>query len=166
MYWAANYTELDSVKHRSKKGYFFVIGDEKPRVKTTYSDLRKLGLPVPSDGKSAISLTDTLAKLQTTYHVFSIVPQAQNRSVISTWRSYMGDHVFELLFEDKDCISALMVSIILLTEGIVLNIDDLVSKYMKGFPQATVAKVVFALTPYAALLRMDSAPEPKLQEIY
>ncbi|MBL7495310.1 hypothetical protein I6A84_26675 [Frankia sp. CNm7] len=97
MYFMARHTALDCWEKRGRKGYLFIIGDEKPyktvdrgQVETLTGDLLQGSIPTEK----------MLAELTETFHVFFIIPagayHAHESAVLETWRKLLGERVIEL----------------------------------------------------------------------
>ncbi|ADP84978.1 hypothetical protein [Pseudofrankia inefficax] len=97
MYFMARHTALDCVEKRGKKGYLFVIGDEKPYRKVDAGQVRDL---LGDQLRAAIPTREIIEELERTYNVFFIIPagtaHAQDHEVLATWRELLGERVIEL----------------------------------------------------------------------
>lgn len=97
LYFMARHTALDCFEKRGKKGYLFVIGDEKPYRKVDVGQVRDLiGDRLPA----AIPTKEIIEELERTYHVFFIIPagtaHARDSAVLAMWRELLGERVIEL----------------------------------------------------------------------
>ncbi|WP_329494047.1 hypothetical protein [Kitasatospora herbaricolor] len=97
MYAMARHTALDSVERRGRRGYLFLIGDEKPYGKVKAREVREvLGDEITED----IPITAVLAELRRLYDVYFILPagtaHAGSADVLGTWRKLLGQNVIEL----------------------------------------------------------------------
>jgi len=97
MYFMARHTVLDCFEKRGKKGYLFVIGDEKPykkvdahQVKDVIGDKLRVGIPTK----------EIIEELERSFHVFFIIPagaaHAGSREILDAWRALLGERVIEL----------------------------------------------------------------------
>lgn len=103
MYAMARHTALDSVDRRGRRGYLFLIGDEKPYGKVKAREVRDvLGDDIAED----IPITAILAELRRSYDVYFILPagtaHAGSTDVLGTWRKLLGQNVIEL--DDLDAV--------------------------------------------------------------
>lgn len=103
LYAMARHTALDCHEKRGRRGYLFLIGDEMPYGKVKAREVRDvLGEHIPQD----IPVTDILAELQRTYHVYYILPAGSsyvgNTEVLGIWRKLLGQNVIEL--DDLDAV--------------------------------------------------------------
>ncbi|MFC8453263.1 hypothetical protein [Kitasatospora sp. NPDC057223] len=103
MYAMARHTALDSIDRRGRRGYLFLIGDEKPYGKVKAREVRDvLGDEITED----IPVTAILAELRRSYDVYFILPagtaHAGSTDVLGTWRKLLGQNVIEL--DDLDAV--------------------------------------------------------------
>ena len=103
LYAMARHTSLDCYERRGRRGYLFLIGDEMPYGKVKAREIRAvLGEPAQAD----IPVTEIVAELRRTYHVFYILPDgasyAGNPEVLGVWRGLLGQNVIEL--DDLDAV--------------------------------------------------------------
>jgi len=103
LYAMARHTALDCHEKRGRRGYLFLIGDEMPYGKVKAREIRAvLGEPAERD----IPVTEIIAELRRTFHVFYILPAgasyAGNPEVLGVWRRLLGQNVIEL--DDLDAV--------------------------------------------------------------
>jgi hypothetical protein len=128
-YFLARHTALDCWEKRGRKGYAFIIADEK-----TYNldpaNVRKLIGDELNEGMTAKQIFDELAK---TYNVYIIQPKGSSywgmTEVTDHWKEIVGsEHVIQL--EDPDAVCETIALTIGLNEGTIdlaQGIDDLKS---------------------------------------
>lgn len=72
MWYFANRTSIDCWEKRGKKGYLFVIGDEKPYPHVTSNEVEALtGVPLQ---QKSVPVEDIISTLQEKYNVFFVIP--------------------------------------------------------------------------------------------
>lgn len=105
IYFFARHTSIDCFEKRGKKGYLFIIGDEKPYPSVTPREVQTLC----GDGLQAeISTQQIVKEAQEKYHVFFVIPQHTSYGgsavVRETWEQLLGaDHVLQLTDEANIC---------------------------------------------------------------
>jgi hypothetical protein len=103
MYFMARHTALDCVEKRGRRGYLFIIGDEKayPRVKPD-----EVANVVGDDLAEAIPLDRMVAEVREKFDTYFILPagaaHSRNDSVRTFSRRLLGQHVIEL--DDLDAV--------------------------------------------------------------
>ncbi|WP_371477895.1 hypothetical protein [Kitasatospora sp. NBC_00315] len=155
MYAMARHTSLDSVERRGRRGYLFLIGDEKPYGKVKAREVRDvLGDELAED----IPITTVLAELRRSYDVYFILPagtaHAGSADVLGTWRGLLGQNVIELDDLDAVC-ETIALTVGLGEEAIDLEegLDDLTD-----IGSASVASVGRALDGLARRSREVAIP--------
>ncbi len=157
MYFAARHTDMDCMKKRQKRGYFFMTGDENPYPAASRTLVRKiLGDDIPAD----VPTPQVVEELSRSFHPFFLVPNPERLPQCETqWRTLLGDHVVCMSSYDDTCDVA--AGVVGLTEGALANLDALAAALTAaGRERAHVGAVVRALTPYATTLGRDGAPKP------
>lgn len=159
LYFLAQHTDLDCVNKRGRRGYMFMTGDELPypevsrhQVDALIGDKLDADLPVKA----------VVAALQKKYHPFFLVPdQDRRRRCEKRWRQLLGDHVICMDAPEDTCwVSA---GIVALSEGVVSDVDALARALTAaGATRERVASTIRALTPFAATLGRDAAPQPRV----
>ena len=151
MYFMARHTSLDSMLHRGRRGYLFLIGDEMPYPRVKPREVRaiigdELGEPI---GTEAI-----VAELQRTFDVYYLLPTAAgwggDAEVLTRWRKLLGQNVIEL--DDLDAVCETIALTVGLGEDAIdldAGLADLIS-----YGSAATATVGKALAP----LRRTPAP--------
>jgi hypothetical protein len=115
-YFLARHTSIDCFEKRGKKGYAFIIGDEKPypqvdpdQVERIIGD--KLQAPIPT--------SEIIRELQEKYEVYYILPRGTNhfddRRVNDVWKELVGQRLLKL--EQPEAICELIAASIALNEG-------------------------------------------------
>jgi hypothetical protein len=149
MYFLAMHTEMDCMVKRSKHGYLFMTGDEKP-----YPTLsRHIVESVVGDRLDEdIACEEIVAELQKSYVPFFLIPtQERAQRCERKWRDLIGDNV--LVLESAVDVCYVSAGAILLSEGRVSNLQELTALLTgAGMPAPRQAAVVRALTPYAEVV--------------
>jgi hypothetical protein len=153
LYFLAQHTDIDCWRKRSKRGYVFMTGDERPYPAVSRIQIEQLiGDRVDQD----IPTEAVVAALEKTYEPFFLIPDLSRRARCErAWRDLLGDRVVCMEAADDTCYVA--AGIVALTEGVVADIDAL-AKMIAPMAGDRTAPVVRALTPYAATLDRDAAP--------
>lgn len=157
LYFAAHRTSCDAFEKRGKKGYLFLIGDEKPYPQSTKEELSTLlGVTVQQD----VPLEDIVAAAKEKWEVFFIIPagtqHAGDASLLKRWTGLLGQNVIQL--KDPDAVCETIGLTIGLLEG-TANAD--LAKDLKdvGTADAIVhvaATAVDAIAKNAALMKVGT----------
>ena len=157
LYFLAQHTDLDCVRKRKKRGYLFMTGDELPypsvsrhQVEAIVGDRLDEDLPVAS----------VIAAVQRTFEPFFLIPGLDRRERCErVWRDLLGDHV--VCMEDPSDTCFVAAGLVALCEGAVTDVAHL-ARVLEGAgaTKERTAAIVRALTPYAATLGRDGAPDP------
>jgi hypothetical protein len=149
MYFLAMHTEMDCMVKRSKCGYLFMTGDERP-----YPTLsRHIVESVVGDRMDEdVACEEIVAELQKSYVPFFLIPtQERAQRCERRWRDLIGDNV--LVLDSPVDVCYVSAGAILLSEGRVSNLQELTALLSgAGMPVARQAAVVRALTPYAEVV--------------
>lgn len=118
LYFYARHTSLDCFEKRGKKGYLFLIGDEKPYARVSKHEVKDLfGDTLQSD----ISTTDIVKEVQEKYHVFFLIPRNSSNGASSeirrTWTNLLGENRV-LSVNNIDHVSEVVAAQIALAEGV------------------------------------------------
>lgn len=117
MYFFAHRTSCDAWEKRGKKGYLFIIGDEKPYPRSTKDELAKL---IGDGAQDDVSLKEIVASVREKWNVFFIIPKGTNHfgdpELRKCWANLLGDqHV--IMLEDPDAVCETIGVAIGLCEG-------------------------------------------------
>lgn len=97
LYFFARHTSIDCHEKRSKKGYLFIIGDEKPYPTV---DRQRVANLFGDTLQENVKTEDIVKEAQEKYHVFFILPSGANhgrdKEVISRWQGLLGDNFLTL----------------------------------------------------------------------
>jgi hypothetical protein len=164
MYFFARHTSIDCFEKRGKKGYLFLIGDEKPYPKSTRREIDTLfGDTVQYD----ISVEDLIAECRERYTVFFIVPQqgtyhGGDPVLRERWVALLGEQNV-LMLKENDAVCETIATAIGMCEG---SVDlDTAGLHLAeaGASVATIKGVtdaVAALAGSTALARVGTGDLP------
>jgi hypothetical protein len=122
MYFMARHTSIDCFEKRGKRGYLFIIGDERAYPKLKAREVRR----VVGDGlQDNCPLAFVLFALQRMYDVYFVIPEeaqnSGNAEVAAFWRSRLGQNVIQL--DDLDATCETIALAIGLAEG-AIDLDE------------------------------------------
>jgi hypothetical protein len=159
MYFAARHTEMDCMLKRKKRGYYFMTGDENPYPAASKEMLQRwIGDVVPEN----VPLAQVCEELSRSFHPFFLIPDpARVKNCEKAWRKVLGDHVIVLEKPEDTCYVA--SALVGLCEGLVHDLDHLAQMLgTAGVSRDQIGSIVRSLTPFAATLRRDGTPGPRL----
>lgn len=144
-YFAANYTKIDSMINRGKKGFIFTIGDEPPPKKMTREAVEKLfgdrvEADIPFD-----KIIDEVCKSYIPFHI--IIEQGSHPqhygldAVLDPWRDLLGEHA--IVCSDYKKLSEVITSILEVQNG--RSKTDVVNSW-DGSTSLVVDKAISGLT--------------------
>ncbi len=159
MYFIARHTAMDCWDKRQKRGYLFMTGDEEPYPYVAAQQVRQL---IGDELNEDIPVRSIVDEVQQMYEPFFLIPDQRRRGRCErTWRDLMGDHVICMDSPNDTCRVA--AGLVALNEGVVNDLDELVAKLRQsGASKKDVGGLVRALTPFAATLRRDGTPAPRM----
>lgn len=117
LYFFARHTSTDSFEKRGKKGYLFMVLDERPYPVVSKEEVRALF----GDGIEAdIPTADIVKECQEKYHVFVFIPRNTSHGgsadLRNRWEGLVGaDHVISI--QDESAICEAVALAVGLTEG-------------------------------------------------
>jgi len=157
MYFAARHTALDCYQKRGRRGYLFITGDEPPNPLVNRNQVKRL---IGDDLDEDIPLAMIIEEAQRTYEPFYLIPDpARGNQVGRAWRDVLGDRV--VVMEGPNDTSYVAAGLVSLLEGAVKSLPELIEKLRAaGVTEHQSAAVGMALTPFAATLGRDGAPDP------
>jgi hypothetical protein len=159
LFFAARHTDLDCVRKRGRRGYFFITGDEPPNPAISREQvLRVIGDALPDD----VPIAAVIEEVQRSYEPFFLIPDAgRARAVERSWRDLLGDRV--VVMESPDDTSWVAAGLVSLLEGAVGSLPELVGRLeAAGLARPRCHAVARALTPFAASIGRDGVPQPRL----
>lgn len=123
IHFMGNYSKLDSLDKRGKKGYLILVGDEKPLPKITKHEVEHyIGDPAQGD----VTVEQAVEKCKESYEIFMfLIDNASARLQRSEqkWRLLIGDHNV-IVTEGVDTIAEQVALLIARAEGVVDTLDD------------------------------------------
>jgi hypothetical protein len=149
LYFFARHTSIDCFDRRGKKGYLFLIGDEKPYPKTTKEEIAAV---VGDDLQEGVGIEAIVREARERYHVFFVIPSGASHGgdpvLKERWSKLLGPQNV-IMLDDPDAVCEAIGVAIGLCEGTadVDSVeDDLVSA---GAGAALARSVATALDPLA-----------------
>src|SRR5437588_62667 len=104
LYFMARHTSLDCVEKRGRKGYLFLIGDERSYARVSR---RQVAHIIGDTLQEDIPVEQIVAELTRRYEVFYILPPGAahggDHTILDHWRALLGQHVLELDDPDAVC---------------------------------------------------------------
>ena len=118
-YVAARHTAIDCYEKRRRRGYLFIIGDEKAYPAVRRAHVHRL---IGQDPQVDIPLEQIVAEARERYHVFFVIPggaaHGADADVLQFWETLIGpQNVIKL--QNPDDTSACIAMTIGMTEGVV-----------------------------------------------
>jgi hypothetical protein len=149
LYFFARHTSIDCFEKRGKKGYLFLIGDEKPYAKATADAIRKV---VGDDLTRDVPVEDVIAEAREKYHVFFVIPHGASHGTDPVlrrrWEELLGPQNV-IMLPDADGVCEAIGLAIGLIEGMA-NADALADDLAAAGASSKTAKAVAAaLDPLA-----------------
>ena len=155
MYFAARHTDHDAACKRSKRGYFFMTGDENPYPTVSKTWVRDL---MGDDLTADVPLEQIVDELSRHYHPFFLIPdKGRVARCGAAWEKVFGDHVIVMQGSEDTCLVA--AALVALCEGTTL--DDLTKRLVaSGLARKNVGRIVSAVSGFAATLERLPVLEP------
>lgn len=161
LFYLGNRTSCDCYEKRGKKGYAFIIGDEKPYPQSTRAELQALmGVSVQAD----VPLAEIMKSVLEKWEVFFIIPKGTNHysdpALERCWADLLGSQRV-IKVEDPAAICETIGGIIGLCEGSTTH--DSLSADLKdvGASGAVVSATTTSLRDLTALARVGSGDLPE-----
>lgn len=159
----ARHTEMDCFEKRGRKGYCFIIGDERLYDCVSKSFVKDL----IGDGLEADIPTEVIIKeLQEKYNVYFIIPSMTSgfaghhadSALVKHWQGFLGQNVLELSTPETIC--ELIAGVIGLSEGTV-DQDELAAHFADVGAGATAITAVTTelskVTPGTGIAKMKGS---------
>jgi len=104
MYFFARHTSIDCWDKRGKKGFLFLIGDEKPYAASTRAEIKEI---FGDDVQDKITVQEMIKEVQERYNLFFIIPKGtshyEDPALRECWAKLIGaEHV--LMLEDPNLV--------------------------------------------------------------
>lgn len=162
MYFVARHVETDALRLRSRRGYMFLTGDEKPYPTLSRTAVRSvLGDEIEDD----VLLRDLVDDLRRSVEPFFLVPDLERRRAIEhTWRDVLGDRVIAM--ESPGDTSEVIAAVVGLSEGALSDLDALGRMLdARGTERERIGRVIRALKSWSASIERDASPRPPLDRL-
>jgi len=148
MYFVARHTVTDCYEKRGKKGYLFVIGDERSYSTVNKSQIEKV---LGENVQESMATKDILNELTEKWNVFFIIPNMtshwNDRKVHTHWQELVGQNYLKL--DDPAGICELIASVVGVAEGKV-DLEDVNRDLADaGTDKRVIASVAKSLVPVA-----------------
>jgi hypothetical protein len=115
LYFLARHTSIDCWEKRGRKGYAFLIGDEKAYAAVSHQQVENL---IGDTLGENIALWQIIAEVQSRYHFFFIFPRnashGHDKEIQNFWRDLLGQNV--IFLDDENAVSETIALTIGLTE--------------------------------------------------
>ncbi|GCF10789.1 hypothetical protein [Dictyobacter arantiisoli] len=116
LYFLARHTAIDCWEKRGRKGYAFLIGDEKAYP---FVDTKQVARHIGDELQEKISLHSIIAEVQRHYHFFFIFPRnashGKDRNIQNFWHDLLGQNV--IFLDDENAVCETIALTIGLTEN-------------------------------------------------
>jgi hypothetical protein len=158
LYFLAQHVAMDGLEKRGRRGYLFLTGDELPYDELPASVVEQ----VTGDRlDGALRIGEIIAELQKSFVPFFVIPdQARRAACERPWRDLLGDHV--LCMDQPSDICHVAAGAILIGEGLVRDVGDLVSKLQAGgLTRERTGAVVATLQPLFGAGPESGVPAPE-----
>lgn len=156
LYFLARHTSIDCWEKRGRKGYAFLIGDEK-----AYATVSKyyVGQHIGDGLEQDIPLRQIIAEVQRRYHFFFIFPRnashGHDEDIQNFWRDLLGQQV--IFLDEESAVSETIALTIGLTEEAINLADGAHDLSAVGAGSSAINAATKALQLYASQQRMVSA---------
>lgn len=145
MYWAANKTSCDAVEKRDKRGYLFIIADERPYGAVKRNEVTQV---IGDNLQSDIPIADMVTALLDKWDTYILMPSTggahkNDKSIKKMWVDLFAQRVIEF---DPEHVSETIAAIIGASEGFDANaidgaLDDVGSGHAKGAVGTAISTV-------------------------
>lgn len=113
LYWFARHTSIDCMEKRNKRGYIFIIGDEKPLPYVEPGQVRKI---IGAKLDKQIPVEDIVKECQQKYNIFFLIPDGSSHSndtsMENRWKELLGaEHVFHIRSQETSDVIAHQIGI-------------------------------------------------------
>jgi len=155
MYFAARHTDHDAALKRSRRGYFFMTGDENPYPTVSKTWVHDL---IGDDLTADVPLAQIVEELSRTYHPFFLIPDKGRLGRCgAAWEKVFGDHVIVMQGPEDTCLVA--AALVALCEG--ASLEELTRRLgASGLDRKKVGRIVSAVSAFAATLERVPDLEP------
>ena len=157
LYFMARHTSLDCVEKRGRKGYLFLIGDERSYARVSR---RQVAHIIGDTLQEDIPVEQIVAELTRRYEVFYILPSGAahggERTILDYWRALLGQHVLEL--DDPDAVCETIALAIGLCEDAIALADGANDLEEMGASADAIVAATTALTGLATTAGTHRVP--------
>jgi len=123
LYYMANFTRLDSLEKRGKKGYLFITGDE---VSLPYVTKQEIKRYIDEDVQDDIPVAQVIADALKSFDIYMLLvnnSSAKHQGSQAFWTKHLGaDNV--IVMESLEHVSEMISMIVARGEGVIDTIED------------------------------------------
>lgn len=165
LYFMARHTAIDCFEKHGRRGYLFIIADEKAYTVVSRELVNKVfGDRLQED----ISLADIMVEVKKRYHVFYLHPEdasyVDDLGNIKFWTSLLGQNYVQHVTVEAVCET--IASLIGATEGTVESVDEIVGHLREvGASERIIGTVTRAVTPFVGTTAVATGEGPALPAV-
>lgn len=162
LHFMAHNTYVDCFEKRGKKGYLFIIGDEKPYATVKPREVLDVIGATIQDG---VTVEDALHEVQEKWEVYVIRPDAgsyhagehSGDDIIETWRAMLGQNVLPL--DDTNAVCETIALTIGLGEGAIDDLDEGVEHLKElGLDHESASKALATISASGGAVAVSDTP--------
>lgn len=165
LYFMARHTEIDCFDKHGRRGYLFIIADEKAYEEVDHRLVEKV---FGDKLQESISLKDILEEVKRRYHVFYLHPQDASyvgeRVNIKFWTDLLGQNYIQNVTVEAVCET--IASLIGSLEGTVESEDEIASHLRDvGASEHVIGTTVRAVAPFVGSTAVAVGAGPALPSV-
>jgi len=149
LYFFANKTSIDCWEKRGKKGFLFIIGDEKPYGASTPEEINRIFGDVVQEN---VLTTDLVRKVKERYHVFYLMPSGtmhyKEPGIVNAWNSLLGAENV-IMLDDPNLVAETIGATVGMVEN-AISLDAMTTDLGGGKDALVVRAALDRLAPAAA----------------
>lgn len=149
LYFLARHTSIDCWEKRGRKGYAFLIGDEKAYAAVNKQQVENL---IGDTLEENIALRQIIAEVQRRYHFFFIFPRnashGSDKEIQNFWLDLLGQNV--IFLDDENAVSETIALTIGLTENAINQAEGEKDLSDAGASAGAIKAAAKALGSYAS----------------
>ncbi len=148
MYFAARHTDMDCVRKRNHKGYFFVTGDEPTNPNVLKNEVKHL---IGDELDKDIPTRDIMRELRRSFEPFYLIPDPGRAGVKKDWEQYFEERVIVMPAPaDTGYVTAALVA---LCESRSASLDKIIGQFTaNGLAKGRAEAIAKAVEPFAKTL--------------
>lgn len=141
LYFMARHTKIDCFDKHGRKGYLFLIGDERSYTEVNFRQVEQL---MGDKLEANIPLVDIMNEVKKRYNVFFLHPMdasyVDNPDNVAFWTKLLGQNYIEHVQTDTICET--IAGLIGASEGTVSSVDDITSALTEVGTSSAKARAV------------------------